>query len=576
MAERFAHVVLLGSGVAHLDRAYTYRVPDELSVSIGSVVRVPVRGRPRSGVVTALLGEADVARTQTLKRTLGPGLPAEIVGMCEEISAHWLSSLGEAITAALPRRVAEEEDHVPVRHAAPGRPPDLSWLRSYKGGEALAQAVRSGNAGAFSWRPLAAEARGRAIASLVGETIQRGRGALVLLPEVRTASSVASALGDAFGSAVAWLGSDRSARARYRDWLDLRSEAKLVAVGGRSAVYAPVCNLGLVVVDDEAHVSYKERRTPRIQARAVAKMRAGAQGAVFVAVGTPPSMEACAAVDRGALAAVRPSRAEEVRSRPPVVVVARTSDGASHVPSPRLLSMIRRALSDGHRAVLLTHRSGDAGRRIFDRTVRAVAPRRPARLDARALRSDRAAFEEACREADLIVATPVIAKDIELADVACVAVVEADAALAVPEFRAPEEAFATWWHMARWLRPDGTLALETAQPRHPAIAALARWDPAVLWRAEAARRSELGYPPFALVVRIMSPPERGASVASDVRRAAPEAELLGPVDREGSAVLVVRSREGPALLRALRPITTKWRAEGGDIRVDVDPREVLG
>src|SRR5205823_4406087 len=62
-----------------------------------------------------------------------------------------------------------------------------------------------------------------------------------------------------FGDAVAWLGSDRSTRERYRAWLSLREGRSLVAVGGRATVYAPVRDLGLVIVDDEAHVSYKER-----------------------------------------------------------------------------------------------------------------------------------------------------------------------------------------------------------------------------------------------------------------------------------------------------------------------------
>lgn len=572
----FAHVVLVGSGVAHLDRAYTYRVPEATTVHVGSLVRVPVRGRPREGVVVGLLDEPDVAHVQPIRAVLGPGLTPEIVALCTDVAEHYLSSPGEALAAALPPRVASEESN--EAKAWPGAGDergDLAWLGSYKNGGALLKAVRSGGYRAFAWRPLAAEHRGAAYVSLAAEALRRDRGALVLMPEVRAISSVAEALGSAFGDAVAWLGSDRSPRDRYRAWLALRRGDALIAAGGRGAVFAPVERLGLVVVDDESHVSYKERRSPRFHARGVAAGRARASGAVFVAAGVPPSGEVSHAMDRGSLTAVVPRRATEMRSRPAVVVVDRTKEPGRLTPSARTLAAIRQPLETGRRAVLLVHRRGDEARAIAQRTVRILRPRNPARLDSRTLSKDPEAFRRALRESDLIVSSPVIAKDLELAGLGCIAVVEADAALAVPEFRAAEEAFATWWRAGRWLQRDGSIVIETAHPRAPAIAALVRWDPGFLWRAEAARRSELGYPPFAALVRIDAPGVRSEDIVREVRAAVSSAEILGPVEQERRAVVIVRSSDRAGLLDSLRPLSAKWRAEGSDVRVDVDPREVL-
>jgi len=570
----YAHVVLTGSGVAHLDRAYTYRVED--GVDVGAVVRVPVRGRSRTGVVVEVFEDADVPRVQPVRAVLGPGLPAEIVALAASAAEHYLSSLGEALDAALPARIASEEKTAPPAATLADTPPlSLSWLTAYVGGEALLRAVEGHAHAAFAWRPSSRERRGVAIASLVAETLRGGRGALVLLPEVRAGSDVATALESAFGQRIAWLGSDRSDRERYRAWLRLRAGDAHVAVGGRAAVFAPVPRLGLVVVDDESHVSYKERRAPRFHARPVAWQRARDAGAVFVAIGVPPSVEVFHAVQRRLLKPIAPGRGDEMQARPPVVVVDRSREDDRLTPAAKTLARIRDTLAGGRRAVLLVHRVGDEARTIASRAIRIVAPRDPARLDARTLSRDPDAFARACREADLVVASPVVAKDLDLTNIGCVAVVEADAALAVPEFRAAEEAFATWWRAGRWLDQSASFVIETAHPRHAAVSALTRWDPSALLRHEAHRRQELGYPPFAALVRIDTTIERAAVVVGDVGAAAPSADVLGPVEENGRAVLVVRSRDRDGLIRALGPLAARWRTEGTDVRVDVDPREVL-
>lgn len=571
----FAHVVLTGSGVAHLDQAYTYRVPDGVAVDVGSVVRVPIRGKSRTGVVVRMLDEADVARVQPLRAALGPGLPPEIVSVARSVAEHYLSSLGEALAAAVPSRIAGEETHTPApAHARPPAP-DLTWMDAYREGAALRSALRRGRHAAFSWRPFAHEQRGPPIASLVAEAVRAGRGALVLLPEVRAATATAESLREAFGDRVAWLGSDRSDRERYRAWLALRSGAADVAAGGRAAVFAPVRRLGLVIVDDESHVSYKERRVPRFHARPVAWQRAREAGAVFVAVGVPPSVEAFHAAERGLLTSVAPPRAAEMRSRPATVVIDRMKAGDRHTPGARTISLVRDALARGKRAVVLVHRVGDEGRAIAARVLRNVPAREPARLDARSLARDPDAFGRACANADLIVSSPVLAKDLDLAGVGCVAVVEADAALAVPEFRAAEEAFATWWRAGRWLSEGDTFAIETAQPRHQAVTAIARWDPSVLLGAECAIRAETGYPPFAGLVRLEVPARRAAEVIASARDAAPRAEILGPVQTGDRAVVVVRAADRSGLIDSFRPLAAAWRAEGTDVHLDVDPREVL-
>jgi primosomal protein N' len=417
--------------------------------------------------------------------------------------------------------------------------------------------------GGFVWRPLASEDRADVIASMAGAAAERG-GVIVVLPEVRVRSEVLSALRETFGDALAELGSHRSARERYRDWLRLRSGAKRIAVGGRAAVFAPVKDLALIVVDDEGHQSFKEGRAPRYHARTVAAERARRAAATLLLVGVPPSIEARAATEKGPYALVAPSRPEERKDRPSVTVV----EQGTLIPSAPTLAAAKDALSSGRRVVLIAHRRERANAAVA-RAIRVLSPKKPALLDAS---STPAEVSRAVRSADLIYATPFIAKDVDVDGVGMLGLLEVDAALSQSEYRAAEDTFATWWRAARWTA-GARIFIETANASHPAILALTRWDPDVLYRAEAARRRELGYPPFASLARIDVPADRASEVGKDV--AAAGLEALGPVEKEGRTVVVARARRRDALLRGLEPLVSRWRAADEPMRVDVDPWEVF-
>jgi primosomal protein N' len=105
----FASVIMTQSALAHLDRAFTYRVPEDLPVTVGARVRVPFRRRNREGVVVALLDEPDIERPLPLGAVLGPGLDADLVDLCRWVADQYLATLGEALAAALPDRVVDEE-----------------------------------------------------------------------------------------------------------------------------------------------------------------------------------------------------------------------------------------------------------------------------------------------------------------------------------------------------------------------------------------------------------------------------------------------------------------------------------
>lgn len=560
----FADVALLHPSLVHRDRVFTYAIPDGLDVHVGSVVRVPLGRKRATGVVVALMEQAGVKRTVPIIAALGPGLDEDLVDLASWTAARYCSSLGEALAAAVPERVASEEGAAFGSLAASAH--DLAWLDDWRGGPALARAMAKTERGVFSLQPAPASDRGPLIASLIAATLDAGRGALILLPEVRFPSGVADAIAATFGDAVAWLGSDRSARVRYRGWLALRTGYARIAVGGRAAAFAPVRDLGLIVVDDESHVSFKERRQPRFHARTVAAERARRAGAALVLVGVPPSVEVAASIAARQTTAVAPPAAAR-GAQPPVEVVDLSKIRERLVPSGRTISAVKAALAAGERALILMHRGGDQPAAVFERAVRTTGAQRPALLDAQ---SGAVALRDAIKRADLIVASPVIAKDMPLQRAGLVAICHADAALAQADFRTGEEAFATWWRAARFA---ARVLIETNDPSHPAVRALVRYDPAVLAADQIALRKELGYPPFGGLARIAAPAGRADQIAETLQAAG--ATVLGPVMRGETAVLAVRAKTRTAVETLLAPLAAAWREEGTDVRIDIDPREVL-
>jgi primosomal protein N' (replication factor Y) len=126
---------------------------------------------------------------------------------------------------------------------------------------------------------------------LLEEVVRRGRTAIVLVPEIALTPQTGHRFRAAFGDKVALLHSGLSAAERRDEWEALRRGDKRVAIGARSAVFAPLPDLGAIVVDEEHEGSYKQSDTPRYHARSVAAMRCHLEGALCVLGSATPSLE---------------------------------------------------------------------------------------------------------------------------------------------------------------------------------------------------------------------------------------------------------------------------------------------
>lgn len=193
------------------------------------------------------------------------------------------------------------------------------------------------------------------------KALDAGKGGLILVPEISLTPQTVRRFHQIFGNDIAVLHSRLSVRERFRAWRALESGEKRIAIGARSAVFAPIQNLGLIVVDEEHESSYKqEDPAPRYHAREVAIMRAYQSDAVAILGSATPSMISLHASQQGKSTMLILSKRHKGASLPEVHVLdlkqyRSAMQGPLAVP---LYQAIEKALEGGEQVILLHNRRG--------------------------------------------------------------------------------------------------------------------------------------------------------------------------------------------------------------------------
>lgn len=196
----------------------------------------------------------------------------------------------------------------------------------------------------------------------ISKAIERGRGAIVLVPEIALTPQIVSRFVGRFGSRVAILHSNLSDGERFDQWHRIRMGAADIVVGPRSAVFAPVTNLGIIVVDEEHETSYKQEDTaPRYHARDVASKRSELANCPLVLGSATPSLESFYRAQRGEYHLLRlPSRVKNIKM-PPVRIVDMCNELKQNnrtIFSSVLRNGIKDRLANNEQTILFLNRRG--------------------------------------------------------------------------------------------------------------------------------------------------------------------------------------------------------------------------
>jgi primosomal protein N' (replication factor Y) len=317
------------------------------------------------GALEARAGRSEQGRA-ALRFLAALGRPATAAELAAEAGTSAavlarLARLGLLLRFDQPRHF-DLERHL-LRPLAEGAPIELLPEQA----EALAAIVAACRDGfrAFLLQGVTGSGKTEVYLRAADAVLARGKSAIVLVPEIALVPALARAARDRFGPQLAVLHSGLGASERAQEWERIRrGEARLV-VGPRSALFAPVAELGLVVVDEEQDPAYKQESPPRYHGRDLALVRCRRAGAVAVLASATPSLEARWAAKRGTARRLSLGRRVGDRPLPEGILVdlraePRVARAGEVVFSERLLAELARALAEGDQAILLRNRRGYA------------------------------------------------------------------------------------------------------------------------------------------------------------------------------------------------------------------------
>ncbi len=633
--------LLVDVPLAHLDRPFDYLVPEELSaaVVVGGRVRVRFAGRLVDAYVLERGSETDHdGQLAYLERTVGdePVLTPETTRLVRAVADRYAGSFVDVARLAIPPRHARTES-APVASAWPWpQPPDASAWSAYRAGSAFLGAITAGRSARAVWSATAGEQWPQRLAEAAQAALAAGRGAVLVVPDVRDLARLDAALSERLGAGrhVA-LSADLGPAERYRRWLAVRRGAVRAVIGTRAAAFAPVLDPGLLAIWDDGDDLHDEPRAPYPSTRDVLVLRSSLSGAALLIGGFARSAEAHQLVESGWAHDIAADRATIRRTSPTVSAIGddfeQERDPAAR--AARLPSLAwrtaREALAAGHPVLVQVPRSGYvpslacARDRLPARCVHCSGPLsassghaiptcrwcgRPAgdwvcpncggrRMRAVVIGAARTVEElgrafpgVAVRSSGgdavltdvpaapaLVVATPG-AEPVADGGYGAALLLDGWALLARPDLRAGEETLRRWANAVALVRVGGRVVVG-ADPAVAAVQALIRWDAAGFAARELADRRELGFPPASRMASLTGTPAAVAEFVAALRM--PDgAEILGSVpsgpELERALVRAPRSVGLELAVELKAAAATRSARKAPDpVRVQLDPRELF-
>jgi primosomal protein N' (replication factor Y) len=622
--------------LAHLDRPFDYLVPERLADQARPGVRVRVRfaGKLTDGFLIERAADSEhQGSLRYLERVVSAEqvLTGEIAGLARAVADRYAGTLADVLRLAVPQRHAGTEgEPAQDAHARLPRPDPGPWAR-YPAGPSFLNALAAGRQARAAWTALPGPAWPEEIARAAATTASTGRGAVIVVPDARDLARVDEALaalvtpaGPApLGAGYVTLTAELGPAERYRRWLAALRGETLIVAGTRAAMFAPVRNLGLVVLWDDGDDLHADPHAPYPNAREVLALRAHRAGAAALIGGFARTTELTQLVAAGWARPLGPDR-QTLRAAAPRVRPAADDrelakdEGAMMARLPGLaLRTVREALTHGPVLIQVPRRGYLAGIacarcRAQARCTHVIGESEapcngPLRLTGPQATPDcrwcgalattpggwrcphcghdklRATITGAVRTAeelgrafpgvkvrtsggDLVLPKVPAEPALVIATPGAEPVADYAAALLLDGWALLSrpslragEETLRRWLAAAALVRPGGTVLVHADAALPATQALVRWDPVTFAERDLAERTELGFPP---AVRMAAVSGEAAAVASVINGLDSAFEILGPVPVEQQGP-VQQARAGHQGEDQVRALVRAPRAQGG-------------
>ncbi|HKL87257.1 MAG TPA: primosomal protein N' [Treponemataceae bacterium] len=487
------------------------------------------------------------------------------IALARWIAAFYLCSEGEALGAMIPsgKRESSEAGLSFENDEFATKPVELS-MEQKSAVEGIIDSSVQSPAYLFG---LTGTGKTEVFLQAAEKILERGLGIIYLVPEIALTHQVIESVVSRFGSKAAVLHSGLTGSKKLAEWMRIKRGEATIVVGARSAVFAPLEHVGLIIIDEEHDSSYKSGTTPRYHARQVAMHRCAQAKCPLVMGSATPSLEAWYQMKSGSIRTFQLTQRLSGGDIPEIRIV--NLGGTQGALSDTLIQEIRESKESGRQSILFLNRRGfthffrcntcgfelkckncsvpmtwhkkqgvmkchycgsqlkpprecpscfslDIGYAGFgtefieDEVKRTFPNFSVKRIDTDSL-TKKGELQEALNDfrhgnTDILLGTQMIAKGLNFPGVRLVGIVLADTGLHMPDFRASERTFSLIVQVAgRAGRffPDGRVLIQTWSPRNPAIVYASTADVEGFYTWELKNRSSLGFPPFTRLIRLV-------------------------------------------------------------------------
>jgi len=579
-----ADIVVFGA----IPKILSYRVPEGLRPLSGMRALVPVRQSTRVGVLIAL----KTAEDEGLKDILSlidpePLVTQEIIDLLIWCSRYYHAGIGACLALAFPpllrkagRLADADETTSQENHAAPT---SLTYSDDQtRAIDAISACLEKRRFQSFVLHGITGSGKTAVYLTSAMQALKAGRSVIYMVPEIALTPQTIMRIRESIPYAMAVFHSGLSPKTRAKEFLKVAGGRARFVLGTRSAIFAPLKSLGLIIVDEEHDGSYKQGEGVPYNARDLAIMRARTNAAVVVLGSATPSMDTYARIRTHHSALLTMTSRIGQAELPKIVTV--DMRGRQETLASELVAAMDETLARGEQCLLFINRRGFSAAMVcpgcakvltctrcsqsltyhksrsaavchycgFSLPVPEICPAcgcmdmRPLGLgtervmaevaqnlpQARILQMDSdeissprklgAALNDIReRRVDVIVGTQMISKGHDFPHLTLVGVMQAEQLLNIPDFRAVERTFQQVVQVAGRAgrtRPDTRVIMQTLIPDHPVIMAITRYDYDALLKEEESSRRQAGLPPFAYMARCVFSSLNGAPLEQTVKR----------------------------------------------------------
>lgn len=357
-----------------LDKLFQYSIPDDLasSVRVGSRVFVPFGPRTIVGYVVGLSEVAEVRSVKSVKGVIDkePILNGEMLSLTKWVGENYFCSWGEAISAVIPQGIKKGKESIGSRlksHEEPAvaHAPSDPHILMEEQDKALAQisdAINNGCPATFLLHGITASGKTEVYLQAIELVLQKGRQAIMLVPEIALTPQTIERFVSRFGHRVAVIHSHLTPAKRFLEWKKIRDGKADIVVGARSAIFSPMSRLGLIIIDEEHETTYKQDDVPRYHAREVAVERSRLNNCPLILGSATPSLESYYKARKGEYRLIRLTKRIDDRFLPKMKIVDMRMELATRkkieVFSKVLLDAIDKAINAGKQVIIFLNRRG--------------------------------------------------------------------------------------------------------------------------------------------------------------------------------------------------------------------------